>query len=55
MNGRTPWQAFEEGLPRAAKTNRRAEQEERKAAQLTPSRIAGAGAEVSGDHHLRTG
>ena len=32
MNGRTPWQAFQEGLPRAAKTNTRAEQEERKAA-----------------------
>ena len=32
MNGRTPWQAFQEGLPRAAKTNKRTEQEERKAA-----------------------
>ena len=32
MNGRTPWQAFQEGLPRRPKTNRRAEQEERKAA-----------------------
>ena len=32
MNGRTPWQAFQEGLPRRPKTNRRAEHEERKAA-----------------------
>ena len=32
MNGRTPWQAFQEGLPRASRTNRKAEQEQRKAA-----------------------
>ena len=32
MNGRTPWQAFQEGLPRAVKTNRKAQREERKAA-----------------------
>ena len=32
VNGRTPWQAFQEGLPRRPKTNRTAEQEERKTA-----------------------
>ena len=32
MNGRTPWQAFQEGLPRTAKTNTTTEQEKRKAA-----------------------
>ena len=32
MNGRTPWQALQEGLPRAAKTNTTTEQEKRKAA-----------------------
>ena len=32
MNGRTPWQAFQEGLPRHRKTNRTAKQEIQKAA-----------------------
>ena len=32
MNGRTPWQTFQKGLPRDPTTNRRAEKEERKAA-----------------------
>ena len=32
MNGRTPWQAFQEGLPGGAKTNRTAKQEVQKAA-----------------------
>lgn len=36
MNGRTTWQAFQEGPPRAAKTNRKAQQEERWAALVTP-------------------
>ena len=31
MYGRASWHAFQEGLPRRPKTNRRAEQEERKA------------------------
>ena len=32
MNGRTPWQAFRDGLPGAAKTNKMTEEEGRKAA-----------------------
>ena len=32
MNGRTPWQAFQEGLPGGGKTNRTAKQEVQKAA-----------------------
>ena len=31
-NGRTPWQAFQEGLPRATNTTPRAEQPDRQTA-----------------------
>ena len=31
MNGRTLWQEFQEGLPRASRTNRKTKREERKA------------------------
>ena len=36
MNGRTPWQAFQEGLPGGEKTNRTAKQEVQKGRMSDP-------------------
>ena len=54
MNGRTPWQAFRDGLPDHTETSKMTEQEERKAARFPHCRNTGSGPALSGDHHLST-
>ena len=54
MNGRTPWQAFQVGLPGAPKGSKMTEQEERKAASIAPRRTNGKDAVLSHNHLLCT-